>query len=172
MSTDDLTHPILRRLCSTLDIDADWIEAFLPYLDILIAIGINFEDELLQQAIEAYPVRIGTACQCLIDYAGYRASQNRRFESPQHATRCLTRAFHDNWQLRPDWQCYRKLAPNARHVSAYEYAHCLITLLNTQPSFRAWKTTFLDGLSDESILQIIPELERYVLESGGSLPDH
>lgn len=120
MQTFDL-EPTFQRFCATLDLDEDWLEAFLPYLGQLVAIGIDLNDLQLQMAIEAYPFRIASACQSVIEYAGFLVHQGRCFESLHHATHCLTKAFIEGWQLRPGWYEYIDRAPLGLRNDGYAF---------------------------------------------------
>lgn len=156
---EDYERPAFTSLCAVLDVDEDRLETFLPYLEVLLAIGINFADMELRDAIEAYPNEIGYACQCTIEYAGWLVNSGETFDSPSHATRCLTRAFQEHWRPYRGWSQYAYLAPQARYVSAYEYAYRLIREINRVRSYSAWSVRILDPLSDEAIEALIPELE-------------
>jgi hypothetical protein len=164
MQTFDL-ELTFQRFCATLDLDEDWLEAFLPYLDRLVAIGIDLNDLPLQMAIEAYPFRIASACQSVIEYAGFLVHQGRRFESLHHATNCLTKAFVEGWHPRWGWHEYTDLAPQARYLSSYERAYRLICRINSKRGYEAWSVRILDPLSDEAIDVLIPELEQRLTES-------
>jgi hypothetical protein len=150
---------IFNGLCAVIDVDEERLESFLPYLESLLDIGVNLNDLELQDAIEAYPNQIGTACQSVIEYAGWLVSWGKGFDSSNHATRCLTRAFSEGWQPYQGWNQYAPLAAQSRYVSAYELAYRLIREINQIRGYRAWDVRILDPLSDQAITALIPELE-------------
>lgn len=156
---DENEHPTFTHLCAVLDVDEERLEAFLPYLTVLLDIGVDLNDVSLREAIEAYPSEIGSACQCIIEYAGWLVHKGQTFESPTHATVCLIRAFQEHWRPYQGWHQYAHLASRARYVSSYEYAYRLISEINRVRGYRAWSVRILDPLSDEAIEALIPELE-------------
>jgi hypothetical protein len=153
------TNSSFNNLCSTLDVDREYLEILLPYLDTLIKIGVDLNHIQLQEAIEGHVIHLETACRAVIGYAGWLAHCGDRFDSRIHATSCLIKALVEQWQPHIDWKNYAEIAAQARYFSPYETAYLLIHKLGYRDQSRAWSPTVLDRLSDQEIEALIPSLE-------------
>jgi hypothetical protein len=158
MSQED----IFNNLCDSVDTDEEFLETLLPYLESLLAIGINLNDLALQQAIEGNFQQLETACRAMIGYAGSLAHSGKSFDSATHATRCFTKALAERWEPNSSWKEHAELLPQAKYVSPYEKARQLIHELQARDTARGWNPQALDPLSDEEIKAFIPKLEAYL----------
>ncbi len=138
-----------------------------PYLEQLLAIGVDFSLLSLQAAIEGHPYHLESACQAVIGYAGWLAEQGECFTDRTKASSCLIRALAEQWQPHPRWQHYAQIAAEAKYVSPYEKALRLIYAQNRQIQQQVWRPEMLDSLSDQDIEAILPELERQCFDSEG-----
>jgi len=73
---------VFRRICDTVDAGEDLLEILLPYLDLLIAAGVDFNHQHLQEAIEANILYLEAACQATLGYAGLLAVQKVTSQKP------------------------------------------------------------------------------------------
>lgn len=149
-----------KSLCSSLDVDEEFLEVLLPYLDELIAMGVDLNYLPLQETIEGHIRHLEAACRALIGYAGWLAHRGDRFSSNIHATRCFMKALVEQWEPHAKWKVYAELVAEARFVSPYERARVLIHELNRKDSSRTWSSEALEPLSDEEIEKLIPNLEK------------
>jgi hypothetical protein len=150
----------LNSLRDSVEADSECLEVLLPYLDKLLAIGIDFSAVPLQQAIEGYIYQLEPACQAIIAQAGQLATQAQRFKERTQATESFVAALAQAWQPPSNWQEYLDIAAQARYVSPYEQALRLIYALQAQGHEPSWQAATLETLSDQEIAAILPELER------------
>ncbi len=146
----------------------------IPYLEPLLAIGIDFSFFPLQSAIEGHPYHLESACQAVIGYAGWLAERGEYFTHRTHASDCLIKALVEQWQPHTNWQDLSQRAAEAKYVSSYEKGLSLIYRLNRQAQRQVWQPEMLDSLSDPEIEAILPELERQWFDAKGddSVPFH
>lgn len=149
----------MQSLSSSLDVDEEFLEVLLLYLDKLVAMGVDLNYLPLQQAIEGHVDYLETACRALIGYAGRLAHHGDRFTSEIHATRCFIKALVERWEPHPEWEEYADLVAQSRYVSPYERARVLINELNCKDEIRTWKSETLEHLSDKEIEELIPTLQ-------------
>lgn len=154
----------VRNLCSSLDVDEEFLEVLLPYLDKLIAMGVNLNYLPLQEAIEGHINHLETACRSLIGYAGRLAYRGDRFRNDIHANRCLIKALVEQWQPNVRWAEHADLVAQARYVSPYERARILIHELNCKDKMQTWNPEALESLSDKEIKKLLPNLIRELKE--------
>jgi hypothetical protein len=145
----------LNHLCTSLEMDKEFLEMLVPYLQRLLAIGINFSFLPLQDAIEGHPYHLESACQAVVGYAGWLAARGECFTDRNDASDCLIRDLIEHWQPVPDWQDYSQIAAEAKYVSPHEKALRLIYEQKRQ----VWRPEMLDSLSDKDIEAILPILE-------------
>jgi hypothetical protein len=155
----------LNHLCTSLEVDKEFLEMLVPYLERLLAIGIDFSLLSLQDAIEGHPYHLESACRAVIGYAGWLAERGDCFTDRTDASTCFIRALVEQWQPYPDWQHYSQIAAEAKYVSPYEKALKLIYEQNRQAQRQVWRPEMLDSLSDRDIEAILPELERQSFDS-------
>lgn len=150
----------VKSLCSSLDVDEEFLEVLLPYLDQLIAMGVNLNYLPLQHAIEGHINHLESACRALIGYAGWLAYCGDRFSSDSHATGCFIKALVERWEPHARWTEYAELVAQASYVSPYERARILIHELNCKDGMQTWKPEALEPLSDKEIEELLPNLEK------------
>ena len=83
--------PVELWLPMPLDLDEDEKEVFLRYWVVAEALGVNPEDERLQDAINSHPHRIEDAFLCLLEH-------RKRIGDSEHATNFLRKAFIEGWK--------------------------------------------------------------------------
>jgi hypothetical protein len=154
------TNNSFNSLCSALDVDREYLEILLPYLDTLIKIGVDLNHIQLQEVIEGHVIHLETACRAVIGYAGWLAHCGDRFDSRIHATSCLIKALVEQWEPHINWKSYAEIAAQARYLSPYETAYRLIHELRSRDESRTWSPNVLDCLSDQEIEALIPSLEQ------------
>jgi 5-methylcytosine-specific restriction endonuclease McrBC regulatory subunit McrC len=154
----------VKSLRSSLDLDEEFLEVLLPYLDKLIAMGINLNYPPLQDAIEGHVNHLEAACRALIGYAGWLAYSGDHFSNDIHASRCFIKALVEQWKPHATWAKHSDLVAQARYVSPYERARILIHELSCKDGMHSWKPDALEALSDKEIKELLPDLER-VLDS-------
>lgn len=153
------SQKLFNQLCALLDADQEFLEILLPYLETLLAVGVDLNYLPLQQAIEGHITHLETACQCLLSYAGWLAQQGERFGSETHATSCFLKALIEHWQPFSNWATYIDAAAQARYISPYEQARRLIHAINAQHPDVRCDPSQLEALSDAEIAALIPQLE-------------
>ena len=88
----------LRREFIYLELDDDELELFARYVVRLQAIGINLQDERLQDALNANPRNIEAAIQAVLEYSCDLQRRQQDFKNRYHATNCLAKAFQEGWK--------------------------------------------------------------------------
>jgi len=87
-------HLRLNLLTGT-DLDDDQLELFAQYVEALQSIGVDLQDERLQEAINAYPENMEAAIDAILNYANYLRQKHEEFINP---TSCLKQAFEEGWE--------------------------------------------------------------------------
>lgn len=152
---------IFRNLCNAIELEEELLEILLPYLDTLLAIGVDFSYVPLQEAIEGNFCHLETACQALLGYAGALVMRNNRFGSKIHATACLNKALIECWQPYPQWRDFVAIAPMARYLTPYEEAYRLLLEIEEQGYVPPYSRHALESISDHQIQAMIPTLRQY-----------
>lgn len=83
----------LNLLAGT-DLDDTQLELFAQYVEALQGIGVDLQDERLQEAINAYPENMEAAIDAVLNYADYLRQKHEEFSNP---TSCLKQAFEQGW---------------------------------------------------------------------------
>jgi hypothetical protein len=154
------TEPLFITLCATLDADESLLEILLPYLESLLAIGIDFNNPDLQEAIEAHITHLEAACQAILGYAGELAHRHSSFENDHQATHYLIQALSTPWHPHPDWNQSLALIAQSRYQSPYETGLRLIYQINRHNPPVPLSLTSLDPLSDTQIEALLPSLKQ------------
>jgi len=152
---------IFKNLCNAIELEEELLEILLPYLDPLLAIGIDFSHTPLQEAIEGNFRHLEAACQAVLGYAGALALRSSRFGSKTHATACLHKALIDRWQPHPQWRDFVAIAPMARHLTPYEEAYRLLLEIEEHGYTPPYSRHTLEPLSDHQIQTMLPTLRQY-----------
>lgn len=84
----------LNLLAGT-DLDDAQLELFAQYVEALQGIGVDLQDERLQEAINAYPENMEAAIDAVLNYADYLRQKHEEFSNP---TSCLQQAFEAGWE--------------------------------------------------------------------------
>jgi hypothetical protein len=151
---------VLEQLYADLEVDREYLEVLLPYLELLLAIGIDFSNLHLQQTIEGHPLHLEAACQAVLAYAGELAAGGQTFTNRDQATSILIYALADAWQPTPDWQDLASIASAACYVSPYEQAlRYIYALAQVQPQ-GPWHPQVIEALADDEIEALLPTLEQ------------
>jgi hypothetical protein len=151
---------VFDQLSACLDVDREFLEVLIPYLEMLLAIGIDFSDLDLQQAIEGHPLHLEAACQSVLGFAGRLATDAQSFTSRSQATETLIQALVETWEPTLDWQDQATIASAARYISPYETAlRYIYALQQVQPESN-WQPQSLESLSDQEIELLLPQLEQ------------
>jgi hypothetical protein len=150
----------LNSLRDSVEVDSECLEVLIPYLDKLLALGVDFSEVNLQQAIEGYIYHLEPACQAVIAQAGQLASQGERFAERSTATLALITALTEEQHPPENWQDIVDIAPQARYISPYELALRLIYGLQAMGYESRWQADALEILSDQEIMAILPEIEQ------------
>lgn len=80
------------------DLDEAQLELFAQYITALQGIGVNFQDERLRDALNAYPDNMEAAIQTVLEYAQILRHSRQDFLDQYHATNCLTKALREGWK--------------------------------------------------------------------------
>jgi hypothetical protein len=150
----------LDTLYDSVEVDSECLDVLIPYLDKLLALGIDFTDVDLQQAIEGYIYHLEPACQALIAHAGLLATQGQRFSERTAATEAFSMALAEAWQPPPHWADFLDSAALARYISPYEQALRWIYMLQAQGHDSRWQAADLEILADAEIAALLPQIER------------
>lgn len=86
------------RLMPDVDLDEEQLELFAQYVTALEGIGVNLQDERLQDTLNAYPDNMEAAIQTVLEYAQILRQKHQDFLDQYHATNCLTKALREGWQ--------------------------------------------------------------------------
>ncbi|KJH69639.1 hypothetical protein [Aliterella atlantica] len=86
------------RFMPNVDLDEEQLELFAQYVAALQGIGINLQDERLQDALNAYPYNMEAAIQAVLEYAQVLQQKHQDFQDQYHATNCLTKALREGWK--------------------------------------------------------------------------
>lgn len=89
---------IRDRLMPDLDLDEAQLELFAQYVAALEGIEVNFQDESLQDTLNAYPDNMEAAIQAVLEYAQVLRQKHQDFLDQYHATNCLTKALREGWK--------------------------------------------------------------------------
>jgi len=92
---------IRDALMPNVDLDEAQLELFAQYVAALEGIGVNIQDERLQDTLNAYPDNMEAAIQAVLEYAQILQQKHQDFLDQYHATNCLTKALREGW--RPYW---------------------------------------------------------------------
>lgn len=92
------TAVIRDELMSNVDLDEAQLELFAQYVTALEIIGVNLQDERLQDTLNAYPDNMEAAIQAVLEYAQILLKKHQDFLDQYHATTCLTKALREGWQ--------------------------------------------------------------------------
>jgi hypothetical protein len=149
-----------KKLCASLDLEEDSLDVLLLYLDQLLAINVNLNDEQLQQAIEGHIGHLETACRSLMGYAGWLVENGQCFDSQTHATRCFTKALIETWEPIADWERYSERAVQARYISPYERVLRLGHQINQNAGEQVCHLATFEPLTDKELEEMIPVLEK------------
>ena len=88
----------LRREFVYLELDDDELELFAQYVGRLQGIGINLQDERLQDALSANPRNMEAAIQAVLEYSYDLQRKHQAFKDRYHATNCLAKALQEGWK--------------------------------------------------------------------------
>lgn len=86
------------RFMPGVDLDEDQLELFAQYVTALQGIGVNLQDERLQDALNAYPANMEAAIQAVLAYAQNLQQKYQDFLDQYHSTNCLTKALRESWK--------------------------------------------------------------------------
>lgn len=89
---------IRDSLMPGVDLDEDQLELFAQYVVVLEGIGVNLQDERLQDALNGYPDHMEAAIQAVLEYAQNLQQKHQSFQDRYHATNCLTKALREGWK--------------------------------------------------------------------------
>lgn len=89
---------IRNQLMPNVDLDEAQLELFAQYVTALEGIGVNIEDERLQNTLNAYPDNMEAAIQAVLEYAQILRQKHQDFLDFYHATNCLTKALREGWK--------------------------------------------------------------------------
>lgn len=86
------------RFMPDVDLDEAQLELFAQYVTALKGIGVNLQDEHLQDTLNAYPDNMEAAIQAVLAYAQILRQKHQDFLDQYHATNCLTKALREGWK--------------------------------------------------------------------------
>lgn len=89
---------IRLELMPAVDLDEEQFEVFCDYVEELQRIGVLFEDEYLQDAINGNPQNLEAAIQAVLEYADRLREKHQAFEDKYHSTNCLKKALEEGWR--------------------------------------------------------------------------
>lgn len=89
---------IRAQFMPDVDLDEEQLELFAQYVTALQGIGVNIQDERLQDTINAYPDNMEAAIQTVLEYAQILRQKHQDFLDQYHATNCLTKALREGWK--------------------------------------------------------------------------
>lgn len=89
---------IRDELMPNVDLDEAQLELFAQYITALEGIGVNLQDERLQDTLNAYPDNMEAAIQAVLEYAQVLRQKHQDFLDQYHATNCLAKALREGWK--------------------------------------------------------------------------
>jgi hypothetical protein len=89
---------IRDELLPCVDLDETQLEVFAEYLAALQAIGVNLQNEGLQEALNANPQNIEFAIQAVLDHAEQLRQKHEEFVDQYHSTNYLAQALQEGFK--------------------------------------------------------------------------
>lgn len=86
------------ELMPYVDLDDSQLELFAEYIAVLQEIGVDLQNEQLQEAMNAYPENIEPAIEAVLEYAERLGKKHEELAAQFPATDCLERALCEGWK--------------------------------------------------------------------------